>query len=75
MRKNPLLAACLLLCWGALVLAEDCTPLYVRIFYSPEPDADLRVDMRAMFNTFDECSDSFLMVKFLNSHMEFPCTP
>ena len=31
--------------------------------------------MRAMYNTFDECSDSFLKVKFLNSHMEFPCTP
>jgi len=38
----------------------DCNPLYIRLFYAPQPDSDLAVDMIAMFNTFDQCKDSFI---------------
>lgn len=54
-------------------ISSDCTPLYRRLFFDPNPSAELKVDMLALFNTVDPCPDSYLHVKYLNSADEFKC--
>jgi hypothetical protein len=65
----------LILAFSLAILSssEDCKPLYLRIFYSPSPSPELKVDMVVMFNTFDRCADSYIRVEYLNSKEEYPC--
>lgn len=58
----------------SLSLSNDCRPLYPRIFYNPNPAIELKVDMILKFNTHNPCPDSYIDVKFSNSHEEFPCS-
>lgn len=56
-----------LVCLVALQ-AQDCQPRYVRLFFDPLPDAELKVDMKVLFNTLAACSDAFLSSHYLNSN-------
>lgn len=63
----------LLLIFTLSVLAQDCNPLYQRLFYDPSPAPELKVDMVVMFNTLSPCPDAYVSVQYRNSKDEFPC--